>query len=223
MAKFVEDFSKDIDQDLTDGRLDAPAVHRNSDAILQVLTEVLSDKAGHLIEIGCGTGQHAINFAGSFPDITWWPTDPNAGHVKSADAWSSHAGIANIKPALMLDASGHWEFSEKELSSGAGVKAVYSANVIHIAPWSVAEGIFAGAARYLDHEGMLLFYGPFSRNGDMLSDGNVSFDKSLRGRDPEWGIRDIIQVEEEASKHDMMLSRVFDMPSNNSILQLKRS
>ncbi len=220
MAKFVEDFGKDLDQNLTDGRLDAPAVHRNSEAILKVLNELLSGRSGHLIEIGCGTGQHAINFAGSFPDLNWWPTDPNPGHIESANAWRTHAGHSNIQPASILDASENWKTGKGNILPATDITAVFSANVVHIAPWSVAEGIISGAAASLDADGILIFYGPFSKNGDMLSEGNISFDRSLRNRNSEWGVRDITQIEEEASRHNMHLSRIFDMPSNNSMLVL---
>ncbi len=81
MMKMVEDFGKDLDQTPTDGRLNAPAALRNQDAIKDVLCDIIKDKKGHVLEIGSGTGQHAIHFARHLPEITWWPSDPNDDHI----------------------------------------------------------------------------------------------------------------------------------------------
>ncbi len=100
--------------------------------------------------------------------------------------------------------------------------AVFCANVIHIAPWRVAEGLFAGAARYLRRDGRLFLYGPFKRDGKHTALSNAVFDTSLRERDPEWGVRDIADVEKLASGVGLALIEIAEMPANNLILVFGR-
>jgi hypothetical protein len=99
---------------------------------------------------------------------------------------------------------------------------VFCANVIHIAPWRVAEGLFAGAARYLRRDGRLFLYGPFKRDGKHTGLSNAVFDTSLRDRDPEWGVRDIADVEKLAQGVGLALIETVEMPANNLILVFAR-
>ena len=101
--------------------------------------------------------------------------------------------------------------------------AVFCANVIHIAPWRVAEGLFAGAARYLRRDGRLFLYGPFKRDGKHTALSNAVFDTSLRDRDPEWGVRDIADVSRLAEGVGLALIETVPMPANNLILVFARS
>jgi hypothetical protein len=101
--------------------------------------------------------------------------------------------------------------------------AVFSANVIHIAPWRVAEGLFAGAARYLRDDGLLFLYGPFKRDGRHTAVSNAVFDTSLRQNNPEWGVRDIAEVEALAARNGLALSETVEMPANNMILVFDRA
>jgi hypothetical protein len=100
--------------------------------------------------------------------------------------------------------------------------AVFCANVIHIAPWRVAEGLFAGAGRYLRADGRLFLYGPFKRDGKHTAPSNAAFDISLRERDPEWGVRDIADLEKLAAGAGLVLIDIAEMPANNLILVFAR-
>ena len=119
------------------------ACERNKGPILEVLRSVFADRS-HVLEIGSGTGQHVVDFARHAPDIIWWPSDLNEQHLKSIDAWRAHAGLANIRPPLRIDLSDPAWCAQMHDGSGPGeLLAVFCANVIHIAPWRVAEGLFA--------------------------------------------------------------------------------
>jgi hypothetical protein len=101
--------------------------------------------------------------------------------------------------------------------------AVFCANVIHIAPWQVAEGLVAGASKYLRPDGRLFLYGPFKRRGQHTSLSNAVFDTSLKGGNPEWGVRDVEEVERLANAVGLALAEVTDMPANNLMLAFARS
>src|SRR5216683_1529891 len=196
MAEYVVEFGKDGRPVSPDGRLDAPAFHRNHQAIWTVLQQFLSGKSGDVVEAGSGTGQHVVDFARHTPEITWWPidlTDP---------MWCPQ----------MQDGSGPGE-----------LLAVFCANVIHIAPWRVAEGLFAGAGRYLRADGRLFLYGPFKRDGKHTAVSNAVFDSSLREGNPEWGVRDIEALQEPAVATGLALVDIAEMPANNLILVFERS
>jgi SAM-dependent methyltransferase len=224
VAEFVVEFGKDGRRVEPDGRLDAAAFHRNHQAIWAVLEKFLAGKSGDVLEVGSGTGQHVVHFAGHTPDITWWPSDYNAQHLKSIAAWRAHAGLANIRPPLRIDLSDPAWCPELHDGSGPGkLLAVFCANVIHIAPWRVAEGLFEGAGRYLRADGRLYLYGPFKRDGKHTAISNAVFDTSLRERDAEWGVRDVADVADLANAAGLALLETVPMPANNLILSFGRS
>ncbi|HXN68444.1 MAG TPA: DUF938 domain-containing protein [Bradyrhizobium sp.] len=223
MAEFVVEFGKDGRRVEPDGRLDAAAFHRNHQPIRAVLQRCLAGKSGDVVEAGSGTGQHVVDFARHMPDIVWWPSDLNEQHLKSISAWQAHAGLANIRAPLRIDLSDPaWCPAMQDGSGPANLLAVFCANVIHIAPWRVAEGLFAGAGRYLGTDGRLLLYGPFKRNGKHTSVSNAVFDASLRERDGEWGVRDIAELERLAGSARLALTEIVEMPANNLILLFER-
>jgi SAM-dependent methyltransferase len=189
-----------------------------------VLQRFLAGKSGDVLEAGSGTGQHAVDFARHFPDIVWWPSDFNEQHLKSIAAWRAHAALANIRPPLRIDLSDpDWC---PELHDGRGLQkllAVFCANVIHIAPWRVAEGLFAGAARYLREDGRLFLYGPFKRGGKHTALSNAIFDTSLREGNAEWGVRDIGDLEKLAASVGLALIEIAEMPANNLVLVFGRA
>lgn len=198
-----------------DARLDAPAFHRNHAALTAVLERELAAVRGDLLELGCGSGQHALAIAQALPGLVVWPTDPDPRHCASADAWRASTTLANLRPARVLDArSSDW------LSDGPQqpVAAVLCANVIHISPWSVACALFAGAARHLADDGKLMLYGPFKQAGKHGAASNASFDASLRARDPSWGIRDLVDLDALAAEHDLQRTARHAMPANNHTL-----
>jgi SAM-dependent methyltransferase len=204
-----------------DGRLDAAAFHRNHAAISSVLENLLESHTGNVLEIGSGTGQHAVAFAGQWPAVTWWPTDLNDNHLRSIAAWRMHARLDNVKPPVRLDASANdWRLAALGLPSS--FIAIFCANVIHISPWAVAEGLFTGAARHLAADGRLFLYGPFKRDGQHNAPSNAAFDESLRRQNPEWGVRDIAELRALAAASKLRLAQISEMPSNNAILTFER-
>ena len=223
MAEYVVEFGKDGRPVEPDGRLDAPAFHRNHQPIWAVLEPFLAGKSGDVVEAGSGTGQHVVDFARRSPEITWWPSDLNEQHLKSIAAWRAHAELPNIRPPLRIDLSDPAWCSQMHDGSGPGeLLAVFCANVIHIAPWRVAEGLLAGAGRYLRADGRLFLYGPFKRDGKHTAPSNAAFDISLRDRDPEWGVRDIADLEKLAAGAGLVLIEIAEMPANNLTLVFAR-
>ncbi len=224
MADYVVEFGKDGRPVEPDGRLDAQAFHRNHQAIGAVLQRFLAGQSGDVVEAGSGTGQHVVDFARRFPDITWWPSDLNAQHLKSITAWRAYAGLPNIRSPLRIDLSDPAWYPLTHDDGGPGpLLAVFCANVIHIAPWRVAEGLFAGAARALRADGRLFLYGPFKRGGEHTAPSNAAFDASLRTRDAEWGVRDIDDLKQLASRVGLRLTESAEMPANNLVLVFERA
>jgi SAM-dependent methyltransferase len=224
VAEFVVEFGKDGRPVETDGRLDAAAFHRNHGPIWAVLQTFLAGKSGDVLEAGSGTGQHVVHFATHAPEITWWPSDYNERHLASIAAWLKHSALPNIRPAMRIDLSDAAWCPAMQDGSGPGeLLAVFCANVIHIAPWRVAEGLFVGAAKYLRPDGRLFLYGPFKRDGKHTALSNAVFDTSLRERDPEWGIRDIGDIRSLAEGFGLALVETVQMPANNMILTFARS
>jgi hypothetical protein len=224
MADYVVEFGKDGRPVEPDGRLDAEAFHRNHQAIGAVLERLLAGQSGDAVEAGSGTGQHVVDFARRFPEITWWPSDLNAQHLKSISAWRAHAALPNIREPSRIDLSDPAWYPLTQDGSGPGpLLAVFCANVIHIAPWRVAEGLFEGAGRYLRADSRLFLYGPFKRGGKHTAVSNAVFDTSLRERDAEWGVRDVEAVEQLAGKAGLVLIEIAEMPANNLVLVFARS
>jgi SAM-dependent methyltransferase len=224
VADYVVEFGKDGRPVEPDGRLDAAAFHRNHAPVWAALQKFLAGKSGDVLEAGSGTGQHVVHFAKHTPDITWWPSDYNERHLVSIAAWLKHAGLPNIRPPLRIDLSDPAWCPAMQDGSGPGeLLAVFCANVIHIAPWRVAEGLFAGAARYLRADGRLFLYGPFKRDGKHTALSNAVFDTSLREQDAEWGVRDLGEVRTLAESVGLSLIETVPMPANNLILAFGRS
>lgn len=219
MAEWVVEFGKDGGRIEPDGRLDGAAFHRNHAAISRALEPFLQRGGGDVLEVGSGTGQHVMHFAEHLPDITWWPSDLNDAHLQSIEAWRLHTGRANVRPPMRIDLSDpEWC---AELLDGRGpreLRAVVCANVLHIAPWSVAVGLIAGAARYLRADGQLFIYGAFKRGGKHTAASNEAFDASLRSGNPEWGVRDVDDLDELARQHGLALGEIIEMPANNLVL-----
>ncbi len=206
-----------------DGRLDAPAFHRNFEPMLAVLSGRLAERSGHVLEVGSGTGQHVVGFARALPSLTWWPSDPALEHRRSVDAWRSEGGAANVMPAIDLDASA----ADAERGSAAvrpdeGFAAVLSMNVIHIAPWRVCEGIMRLAGAYLAPAGLLFLYGPFKRGSTHTASSNEAFDAMLRRENVAWGVRDLEDVETAAEREGLRLAEIVEMPANNLTVIFER-
>lgn len=202
----------------SDARLTAPAASRNSEDIARTLARLLGDERGAMMEIGSGTGQHALACARALPRLTWISSDPDPLHVASIDAWRVAEGPSNLAPPMRIDAdsdAADWAAAAR-LTHGP-LRAVFCANVIHIAPWSVAEGLVSGAAKALGPGGRLVLYGPFYEGGE-AAQSNRDFDEMLRGRDPEWGVRNREDVEALAAAHGFGKPERIEMPANNLVL-----
>src|ERR1700758_4758171 len=223
MAEYVVEFGRDGSRVEADGRLDAAAFHRNHQPIWAVLSRLLAGQAGDVLEAGSGTGQHVVHFASHTPEITWWPSDLNEQHLKSIAAWQAHAGLSNIRAPHRIDLSDPAWFATLQQEGGPKqLAAIFCANVIHIAPWVVAEGLFAGAGRAFKRAGLLMLYGPFKRDGKHTAVSNAVFDTSLREGNPDWGVRDIAEVEKLAAQNGLALLEAVEMPANNMILIFSR-
>ena len=187
MVKFVVEFGKSGAPPASDGRLDGPAFHRNHDAIWSAIAVFLSAQTGDVLELGSGTGQHAAAFAARSPQLTWWPSDINPSHLASIEAWRRHAGLANLRAPQRIDLMDpDWAATVTGLSAGS-LAAMLCINVLHIAPWRVAQNLIAGAGRLLRPGGRLFLYGPFMRDGQHTAPSNAEFDelesaKSRMGR-----------------------------------------
>lgn len=220
---FTVEYGRNGGSALAGGRLDAPAFHRNHEPIWSVLGPFLEGRTGHVLEVGSGTGQHAVTYAARTPSIVWWPSDPNPAHLSSIEAWRLYCGLANVRPPQRLDlADPGWQADAEEVRAAGGFLALFCANVLHIAPWRVSEGLFAGAGRQLRPDGRLFVYGPFMRDGSHTAPTNAAFDASLRRENPEWGVRDIADLSRIAERAGLRLRETAAMPANNFVLVFER-
>ena len=195
-----------------DPRLFAPSAARNRDPILHALRPHLP-RAGTVLEVASGTGEHLAHFAAALPGLSWQPTDPGPERRASIDAWT--AGLPNVRPALALDAaSPAWPVPSAD--------AVLCINMIHIAPWEATRGLLAGAARVLPPGGLLALYGPFRRAGQSMEPGNAAFDADLRMRDPAWGLRVLEDVAALAASSGLGPPDVVAMPADNRLVLFRR-
>lgn len=193
---------------------DAPACARNRDPILQVLRTHFA-RYRNVLEIGSGTGQHAVYFAAAMPWLEWQCSD-RPEYLPGIDAWRVEVGLANTPAPLPLDvAIGPWP--------ARSFDAVFTANSLHIMGWAEVEAFFAGLSSVLAEQATLVVYGPFNRGGKFTSDSNRDFDASLRARDPRMGIRDFEAVDALASHIGLVLVEDVAMPANNRCLVWHRA
>ncbi|RME24928.1 MAG: DUF938 domain-containing protein [Deltaproteobacteria bacterium] len=195
-----------------------PAPLRNRDPILDVLRRVLPGPAPQdrlVLEIAAGTGQHAVYFAAALPWLRWLPTDPDPAAVASIAAWRDEAGLANLLDPVALDVTQPWPVDAAD--------AVYCCNMLHIAPWPCTLALLDGARSVLPTGAPLVVYGPFQRGGRHTAPSNAAFDRSLRERDPRWGVRDLDVVAAEARSRGLALDEVVPMPANNLTVVFRRT
>jgi SAM-dependent methyltransferase len=191
-------------------RLLSPSAARNRDPIREIFVAHMP-RAGIIVEIGSGTGEHAAYIASALPDVQWLPSDPDAGSRASIDAWTHFLALRNISRARALDATqGDWT---QGLPPADGVVSI---NMIHIAPFAAATGLIRGAGALLKPGGRLFLYGPFMRDGAHTAPSNEAFDASLKARDQAWGVRDLDrEITPLAAAAGLALRAVFAMPANN--------
>ncbi len=204
------------------GKLHAPAVERNTAPILEVLIDVIgsADTAPrYALELASGSGEHALAFARAFPKVVWQPSERDPAGLASIAAWRKEAGLENLLPPMPVDLDDPDWATRLE----GPFDLIFASNVLHISPWHVTLNLLAGAARLLDEAGAVVVYGCFSRSGDFVSESNWSFDRSLKARNPAWGVRDTDAVSGEAENVGLRLQRIVPMPANNTVLILRRA
>jgi SAM-dependent methyltransferase len=203
------------DDDLLAGaRLVSPSAERNKGPIAEVLQRVLPE-SGCILEVGSGTGQHAVHFARVMPHLVWHPAECDPECLRSIAAWSAIEGLANVKPPLVLDV-------HDELWPIGQVDAAVCINMIHIAPPSATGALLRGASRILNSGAVLVLYGPFRRDGQHTSPSNEAFDRLLRAQKPGWGVRNLEDVADTAAMEGFELEEVCPMPANNLIVVFRK-
>ncbi|MBL8269445.1 DUF938 domain-containing protein [Steroidobacter sp.] len=190
----------------------APACERNREPILEVLRECFADRR-RILEIGSGTGQHAVHFAPALPNAIWQTSDV-AENLPGVQLWLDEAALENLPPPLTLDVTGAWPEQSFD--------AVFSANSLHIMPWSAVEQFFAGVGGVLEPGGVLAVYGPFNYGGNYTSDSNREFDGWLKQRSALSAIRDFEAVDRLAQAIGCKLDKDHTMPANNRLLVWRR-
>lgn len=199
------------------GRLFSPSAARNK-AVIADTFEELGLTTGRVLEIGSGTGEHAVEILSRFEGLNWTASDIDTTALNSCRAWAEYCGFDDQMAVRPLD------LSRPGWQEGLGLfDAVYSANVIHISPPIVFQELVLSASDLLEETGVLALYGPFRRNGTFAADSNAEFDKSLRSRNEAWGVRDLEQdIVPLAQSAGMTLERVLDMPANNNFVLFRR-
>jgi hypothetical protein len=190
-----------------DSRLYHAHVGRNRDPILDVLRRVLPVE-GLVLEVASGSGEQAAYFAQRLPSILWQPTDGDLRLLASIAGHRRAAGVPNLLSPLCLDAaSERWPVERAD--------ALVCINMIHITPWTVSEGLMAGAQRTLSVGDILYLYGPFRIDGRHRAQSNEDFDLWLQRQNAAWGIRDVADVTDLATRHGLALVEIVSMPANN--------
>jgi len=196
---------------LNESRLYAPATERNCQPILAVLQQIILPP-GNILEIASGTGQHACFFAPQFVPRQWFPSDPDPQNRLSINSWRQDCLTDNLAEAFDINVQQfQWEIPFQE----SAIAAVVAINLIHIAPWSVCEGLIRGAGQLLSSGGILYLYGPYQEPNKPLVPSNQAFDQFLKVRNPAWGIRCLDQVITFAETQNLKLKKVIPMPANN--------
>jgi hypothetical protein len=197
-----------------ESRQSAPAVARNREHILAVLRGLLP-RAGLVLEIASGTGEHVVHFAQNFPGLTFQPSDADRFARESIAGWVAHEGLQNVAPPLALDAAApDWPIARAD--------AIVCINMIHISPWEATLGLFAQAGKILPAGAPLYLYGAYKRGGVHTAPSNIAFDEWLRAKDPAFGVRDLEAVAGVAADNGFGPPEVVEMPANNFSVIFRR-
>jgi hypothetical protein len=187
----------------------AESCEQNRDPILVVLREQFTEPAT-VLELGSGTGQHAVYFARHLPYLNWQPSDLPA-NLPGINAWIKDEGLPNVLAPLVLDVSSQsWPVTTAD--------HVFTANSLHIMSWTCVQQLFAGVGNIMTDGGRLAVYGPFNYGNQYTSDSNARFDEWLKSRDPQSGIRNFEDLNVLAQDAGMRLLNDYEMPANNRIL-----
>ena len=185
------------------------ASERNKDPILEVLSIRFADRA-EVLEIGSGTGQHAVHFSRALSHLTWQPSE-QLQYLQDLALRVKLEGPANLRPPLALDVS-------QTLWPVRSVDALFTANTLHIMSWPQVTALFRGVGAVLEPAGLLCVYGPFRYGGRYTSDSNREFDRMLQDRDPASGLRDLQAVTALAAQYGLRLDVDHDLPAYNRLL-----
>ncbi len=192
----------------------APAALRNREPIAAALDEILPER-GTVLELGSGTGEHAVFLARRFPALEWQPSDPDPLARASIEAWAAEARLPNLRAPLDLDLTlPTWRRRSAD--------AILCVNVLHVTPWDRAEALFAGAARVLPPGGPLAVYGPFFHRGAALAGRLARLDRELRAADPALGVREVEALDGAAARHGLALEAELAMPEEGDLLLVWR-
>ena len=192
---------------------------RNQGPIADILATLLVGDE-RVLELGSGTGQHAVYMASRFPGLRWQPTDL-ASALPGINAWRHESQLENVAPPQVLDVrEALWSVQQEGLPP---YDAVFTANTVHFVDANTVTALLAGVARTLRSGGFLLVYGPFNQDQQYTSDGNRRLDQWLRQRDPASGIKDLERFSAEAARFGLRLQQVQHLPANNLLLVLVRS
>jgi cyclopropane fatty-acyl-phospholipid synthase-like methyltransferase len=190
-------------------KLFSESCEQNKAPLLEVLQEVFNDRKA-VLEIGSGSGQHAVYFAKHLQHLTWQPSD-RAENLASIQAWAAEVALTNLQPPIELDVLNQpWNVQT--------VDAVFTANSLHIMSWDMVEQFFIGLEKVLDTSGKLLIYGPFSYSGKHTSPSNARFDQYLKQQNPLSGVRDFDDLDRLASQRGLTFIKDYPMPANNRCL-----
>ncbi|MFI4885382.1 MAG: DUF938 domain-containing protein [Steroidobacterales bacterium] len=190
------------------------ACERNRAPILEVLRDHFADRHG-VLEVGSGSGQHAVYFAAALPQLTWQTSDLES-NLPGIRLWIEESGLPNLPPPIALDATGSWP--------DARFDAVFTANTLHIMSWPEVRALFAALPKVLTDNAVLAVYGPFNYDGRFTSPSNASFDAWIKQHySPQSGIRDFAAVDELARSAGFALVEDRPMPANNRTLVWRRT
>lgn len=188
------------------------ACENNKRPILNILAEVFTTTK-HVLEIGSGTGQHAVFFGQQLPYLTWQTSDLSINH-QGINQWLDGAALTNVRRPIVIDLNKPWPLPENNLP----IDGLYTANTLHIISWSLVVKFFEGLSQNLSAQANVCIYGPFNYQGKYTSESNANFDIWLKERDPNSGIRDIEAVLILANSAGLQLIDDHDMPANNRLL-----
>ncbi|CRK97370.1 CLUMA_CG010761, isoform A [Clunio marinus] len=207
-----------------------PAGERNKEAILEVLKKyIIVNTNTTLLEISSGTGLHSSFLAKYFPMTTFQPSEYEKEMFKSIVEYKRHYGVENVFEPVYVDISKDLENWDAKFNGDylrdcrESFDYMLNINMMHISPFECSIGLFSNSSKLLKKDGILFTYGPYAVDGVLTPESNISFDQSLKSRNPSWGIRDIAELKKIAIKFSIMLIASYDLPANNKLLVWKRN
>lgn len=194
-----------------DGRRTAPAAERNTAPLIDALRARLPAQ-GRVLELASGTGQHAAAFARAFPELSWTPSDVDPGQRESIAAWRRKSRLSNLAAPLELDIAAPWPVPRRDF------QAILTINLLHLIPATFVTQLFDNAREAMTASGRMIVYGPFLRGSTYASEGDRTFDASLRARDPAIGYKSVDEVCDAAHAAGLRYVASDAMPANNLLL-----